>query len=194
MENNGFPKYQEQAIIRADDLSDPSVRHEEAGPAASQHVLRALGTRVRSPWKTPGIMTRLHEYAKDKLTSRQMMVRLNHEFSVELTRKAIIGQLNRQGIAPNQLAPKQQQNKPVKGHSHQVLQLRPKLVVEEIAEPVPRGDVDSGCRYLHGDAAARNFCGAPSDGPWCKYHHRKVYSVNQFARKAQDWRPKHVHR
>jgi hypothetical protein len=44
-------------------------------------------------------------------------------------------------------------------------------------EPKPLGDVEGGCRWIHGPAPGRNFCGAPQvlGGVWCGHHRARVY-------------------
>jgi hypothetical protein len=63
-------------------------------------------------------------------------------------------------------------------------------------EPEPRGDVADGCRWLHGPAEDRNYCGAPTVRfglSWCHHHAARVWNpatpaqVAKFA-KFVTWR------
>lgn len=51
---------------------------------------------------------------------------------------------------------------------------KPAEVVQMPDEPEPLGDTGRGCRWLHGEAADRNFCGAPGE-PWCEFHEAAVF-------------------
>jgi len=44
-------------------------------------------------------------------------------------------------------------------------------------EPRPMGDVEGGCRWIHGPAPGRNFCGAQRvpGTAWCGHHKARVY-------------------
>ena len=44
-------------------------------------------------------------------------------------------------------------------------------------EPRPMGDVAGGCRWIHGPAPGRNFCGAQRvpGTAWCGHHRARVF-------------------
>lgn len=48
-----------------------------------------------------------------------------------------------------------------------------------MAEPEPLGDVDDGCRWLHGAPRERNFCGAPTNvlESYCPHHRARCYII-----------------
>lgn len=51
-----------------------------------------------------------------------------------------------------------------------------RFVCVPTTEPEPQGDVPTGCRWLHGEANERNFCGSPTDTSWCPFHRAIVFS------------------
>lgn len=134
-----------------------------------------------SVWETPGLMDVLREMAAPGIHSAaELAMLLNERFSLELTRNAIMGKCWREGIPlRGRKGPEPKQKTP-----------RPR------DEPEPRGDVADGCRWMHGDASDRNFCGAPTVRfgiSWCHHHCARVWNpatpaqVAKFA-KFVTWR------
>ncbi len=140
-----------------------------------------------SIWDTPGLMDALRELAGMREHSAAVISRiLSKQFKLPITRNAVIGRMHRSklrggfgkqrpGTNPKRTAP--------------VFKADPN-------EPTPRGDVPCGCRWMHGPASDRNFCGAPTVRfgiSWCHHHCARVWNpatpaqVAKFA-KFVTWR------
>jgi hypothetical protein len=110
---------------------------------------------------------------------------LTAEFGVVFTRNACIGKAKRLGLTfggspKNGHGTKPAQHKPRRAPRPSNLQLgelavRPSLPL--VPEPQPLGDVPTGCRWLHGDAFDRNFCGAEvhKASRYCEHHFARCY-------------------
>lgn len=121
----------------------------------------------------PGLIEALRDLSSMKsYSAAQIAIKLSDRFGIEVSRNAVIGKATRLGLmGDGYVVPKVRQ--PPKLH------IVAKPVPKDGREPLPKGDVDRGCRYLHGDAYDRNFCGAETTRPstsWCAYHSEKVWS------------------
>jgi hypothetical protein len=115
-------------------------------------------------------------------TARHMTTELGRVF----TRGAVIGKAKRLGLkfdgAPKnghdttpkreKMARSRRKAKPVEGFARNV-----RADVPAMDEPLALGDVATGCRWLHGDALERNFCGAARylESRYCAHHFARVY-------------------
>lgn len=141
-----------------------------------------------SIWETPGLLKTLREMCETRLFSAaQIAQRLSVLYRIDLTRNAIIGKVDRMGY------PTRGRKKSTIAHAPRPKRVKgtEALPAPEIApeEPTPQGDVPKGCRFMHGDAMDRNFCGAPTTAQgasWCAYHAKIVWNPQSpsKARKA----------
>lgn len=140
-----------------------------------------------SVWKNEDLMTALRTLVEEGMTALQISRKLNHDFGTSLTRNAIIGKVHRAKLAfKNEPCSKKPRHDPQAAPKPRpVRRVRLKLVCD-IAEPAPLGDVDGGCRWLHGEASERNFCGAPTRllASWCPHHEARVVAVAPLVRVA----------
>lgn len=127
---------------------------------------------MKTIWDDERALKTLTHGVNEKLTSTQIAKRLAHVLGRPVTRNTVCGKLARLGIKLGQpaqrlsLIPRMRKKAPP----------RPAHIVG--VEPVPAGDVDAGCRWLHGDdLRARIFCGAPlhTVGRYCEHHFSRVY-------------------
>lgn len=138
-----------------------------------------------SVWETPGLNEALRACAAPGIYSAaELAYELSQRFHVEISRNAIMGKCWREGIPLR--GRKGPEPKPKVSSPPRPRGLLPKRIsVARIAksnplEPDPRGDVDDGCRWMHGDADARNFCGAPTVRfgiSWCPHHCTRVWNA-----------------
>jgi hypothetical protein len=135
-----------------------------------------------SPWDEPGVLQALLELAAlRQYSAGEISVKLSKRFNVDISRGSVIGKMFRENIPtrgkknrPTLSAPKPIRCKGVARPAREVRERKP-----DPLEPQPLGDVDHGCRYLHGDALDRNFCGAPTTEygtSWCEYHSMRVWN------------------
>lgn len=100
-----------------------------------------------------------------------------------VTRNACCGKADRLGLPPvlsGNMPEKQRAARGIRVVRRLKLLPKPEMAV---VEPPPRGDVPDGCRYMHAEAAARNFCGAPCVDleSWCDFHLTKVWAKAKAA-------------
>jgi len=140
-----------------------------------------------NPWRKEGLESALERLIADGLTALQISRKLNHDFGTKFTRNAIIGKVHRTKLAfKNEPCSKKPRHDPqATPKPRPVRRVRLKLACD-IAEPTPLGDVDGGCRWLHGEASERNFCGAPTRllASWCPHHEARVVAVAPLVRVA----------
>lgn len=142
-------------------------------------------------WKKEGLETALTKLTEEGMTALQIARKLNHDFGTEFTRNAIIGKVHRIKLAfktqPSSKAPRhdpQAKPKPrVKPPSARHLRLQ---LINGTSEPMPLGDVDTGCRWLHGEPSRRMFCGSPTRplSSWCPHHEARVVAVAPLVKVA----------
>ena len=116
-------------------------------------------------------------------SASQMATLLSARFGVTITRNALIGKCSRNGIAlrgskklPLEL-PKVSKTPPKRRLMFPKAQKAPRPIKIAIPEPSPVGDVPGGCRWIHGGALDRLFCGAPAThGSWCEHHAKRVWA------------------
>lgn len=138
--------------------------------------------------KTPGLQRALASAVRQKLTAAEIADRLSAKFKMKIGRKAVMGRVRRTGL---QLAappgyPHGERGKKPRTASGQRRAPSKALPIVALA-PTPRGDVPTGCRWMHGDhLRERNFCGAArvNHSPWCGFHWPIVYDVGATARSA----------
>lgn len=116
-------------------------------------------------------------------SAAQMAHLLSARFGITITRNALIGKCSRHGIAlrgskkSTLELPKVTTTPPKRRLMHPQAMKAPKAVKVSIPEPLPAGDVPDGCRWLHGEALKRIFCGAPiHSGSWCQHHAKRVWA------------------
>ena len=135
-----------------------------------------------SVWDEPGVMEALMEIASiQKYSAAEIAVMLSKRFNLNISRNSVIGRMSRNNIAlrgkknrPTLSAPKPIRCKGVAKPAREVRERKP-----DPLEPQPLGDVDTGCRWIAGDALDRNFCGAETTEygtSWCEYHSRRVWN------------------
>lgn len=122
------------------------------------------------------------------MTAKQTARQLSAEFCESFTRNAVIGKacrlnLNFPGVWRGGISAKEAGKKPkiARAWRPAVKKPKPPRPLDDapiIAEPIPAGDVDRGCRYMHGDdVRARIFCGAEKfgDSSYCEHHFRRCH-------------------
>lgn len=134
---------------------------------------------------TPTAIDMLHAGAADGLSVSQLARRLSEHFGIDFSRNSVMGKVHRLGLplARSQGRPLQDNPAPKAVRAKRIrIAARPRPSAPEplppIDEPAPLGDVDTGCRWLHGDdARARNFCGAEKreGSSYCEHHGRRYY-------------------
>lgn len=130
--------------------------------------------------------SRLAELVERGFTSKQIARSLSIEFGISYSRNSVIAQCGQIGLqlkgksrrpavppptrvtlGSTKIAPPEAYNIPKRVRSD----------VDPVPEPDPAGDVASGCRWLHGDAVDRIFCGAEAfrRSRYCQHHFARVY-------------------
>ena len=138
-----------------------------------------------SVWETPGLVDALRAQAAPGIFSAaELAAQLSHRFSVELSRNAIMGKCWRDNIplrgrkGPEPKAPKPPKPQAIIQEYLKTPRIKRSALLK-CDEPEPRGDVADGCRFMHGDASLRNFCGAPTVRfglSWCHHHSARVWN------------------
>ena len=153
-------------------------------------------------WERPGVVEVLRAAAAPGIyTASELASLLSERFGVDISRNAVMGKCWRDNIplrprtAPKPKAPRQP--KPLAVIQEYLKAPRVKRsTLLQCDEPEPRGDVADGCRWLHGPAEDRLFCGAPTVRfgiSWCHHHCARVWNpatpaqVAKFA-KFVTWR------
>ena len=122
-------------------------------------------------------------------SASQMAKMLSARFGIPITRNALIGKCSRNNIALRG-------SKKMPMEDWRKAKAAPKPIKVAIPDPSPIGDVPGGCRWIHGDALDRLFCGAPTVRwgiSWCHHHCARVWNpatpaqVAKFA-KFVTWR------
>lgn len=138
--------------------------------------------RRPSIWDTPGLMEALRAMSDMRqYTAAQIARKLSHDFKLNISRNAVIGKAFRNNMATRGRPPAK--IKPASQPRVFKEKAPPKIVIE-LNEPMPAGDVPEGCRFMHGEALNRNFCGAPTSSvtsSWCDYHARIVFNTGAGA-------------
>ncbi len=159
-------------------------------------------SQKRTFWERPGVVEVLRAAAAPGIyTASELASLLSERFNVDISRNAVMGKCWRDNIplrprtAPKPKAPRQP--KPLAVIQEYLKAPRVKRsTLLQCDEPEPRGDVADGCRWMHGDATDRNFCGAPTVRwgiSWCHHHCARVWNpatpaqVAKFA-KFVTWR------
>jgi len=136
-------------------------------------------------WERPGVVEALKAAAAPGIyTAFELAALLSQRFDCDISRNAVMGKCWRLNIPlRGRTAPKPKAVKPNKPLAviQQYLKAprvkRSTLLKCDEPEPKPRGDVDDGCRFMHGSALERLFCGAQKAvGSWCEYHAAVVFS------------------
>ena len=162
-------------------------------------------SRKHTFWERPGVVDVLRAAAAPGIyTASELATLLSERFNVDISRNAIMGKCWREGIplrgrkGPEPKAPKVPPPPKPQAIINEYLKT-PRIkrsALLQCDEPEPRGDVADGCRWMHGDAADRNFCGAPTVRfgiSWCHHHCARVWNpatpaqVAKFA-KFVTWR------
>lgn len=140
-----------------------------------------------SKW-TPAARDKLAELVEAGRTGGQISRQLSSDFGVQFSRNSVISQILRLGLqlkgksrreigkerartASPLLTSKKIVTKP------KAIEPNPRADMLALPEPVPQGDVDRGCRWMHGDPLDRNFCGADRHGltRYCAHHYARAY-------------------
>lgn len=128
----------------------------------------------------------------DDGTSRaEIAARLGKKLGQTVTKNAVIGRLNRLGLAKPRKAKEAPKPKSPNRYYH-IANKAPRAVLEVVNEIAGN---PGGCQYIHGDAKDREFCGKPTvrigSGAWCAQHVRVVYEkvTRDFSKKAKALRP-----
>ncbi len=159
-----------------------------------QLACRAVRSRggggVRYIWDTPGMVEDLKAILEQGATAGEAASILKRTWGVHVSRSAVIGKAYRLGFelrsqgcrseALGKIARK------VRGPNKHPQPPKPAPIPRMpimVDEPQPLGDVDGGCRYLHGDATLRAFCGHGTWplSPWCDFHRRRVWAMHRAA-------------
>jgi len=146
---------------------------------------------INCPWKVPGVIEALREEAAMGVYSAaQLASLLSRRFNIDLTRNAVMGKCFRDGIPLRSKiglkgtstacrpAPKPPKPKTIINEYLKTPRIKRSALLK-CDEPEPRGDVADGCRWLHGPAEDRNFCGAPTVRfglSWCHHHAARVWN------------------
>jgi hypothetical protein len=156
-------------------------------------------------WERPGVVEVLRAAAAPGIyTASELATLLSERFNVDISRNAVMGKCWREGIPlRGRRGPEPKAPSVPKPHKPQAI-INEYLKAPRIKrsallkcdEPEPRGDVADGCRWLHGPAEDRLFCGAPTVRfgiSWCHHHCARVWNpatpaqVAKFA-KFVTWR------
>jgi hypothetical protein len=135
-----------------------------------------------SPWDEPGVMEALLALsALRHYSAAEIAVKLSKQFKVSISRGSVIGKMFRENIPLRGKKSRPTLSNPyAKRPTKAPAQAKaPKPIKVDPSEPKPLGDVPCGCRYLHGDALDRAFCGAETTeygSSWCDYHSRRVWN------------------
>ena len=137
-------------------------------------------------WDREGVIDFARELVSKGMSAGQISRELSGRYETDVSRNAVIGKLRRLGIellgpaVGIAIARKLAAGKPVVRRRP-----RPKMPkaityhdAPHAGEPAPRGDVDDGCRWLHGEATDRNFCGASlwQVSKYCPHHFRRCFT------------------
>lgn len=131
------------------------------------------------------LMGELRALADTQLYSASQMAKmLSARFGIPITRNALIGKCSRNKIAlrgskkmPMEDWRKALRPAPQRAKSYPKAKAAPKPIKVAIPEPRPIGDMPGGCKWMHGDALDRLFCGAPAThGSWCAHHAKRVWA------------------
>lgn len=121
---------------------------------------------------------RLRLHVAEGLTSSEISRRMSDHYGVSYSRNAIMGQIHRLKLKLHGAvigADGERIRRPITPRSVKVAPPKPAKAPPP-EEPAPRGDVEDGCRWLHGDAVERVFCGAPVHrAAWCAHHYSRAY-------------------
>ena len=172
---------------------------------SQKHVEWGKMAHEGSVWEIPGLVDALRRQAKPKVyTAAELAKQLSERFGVLISRNAVMGKCWREGIplrgrkGPEPKAPSAPKPPKPQAIINEYLKT-PRIKRSELLqcdEPEPRGDVADGCRWMHGDATDRNYCGAPTVRfgiSWCHHHCARVWNpatpaqVAKFA-KFVTWR------
>ena len=151
---------------------------------------------TRTLWDTPNLQETLEALLDEGYTAGEAARALTKRFGVSISRNAVIGRAYRTKTALKRAHRRQytdEQRIAVKLLKEE--ELRERVAMQQrviecnrlarersmMVEPKPKGDVEHGCRYLHGEASKRKFCGAPVRPltSWCEYHHTVVYVASK---------------
>lgn len=149
-------------------------------------------------WGKPAVKM-LGELLARGLSSSQAARALSAHFGANYTRNAIIGKSKRLGFKllgkPRAVAsagpttPRVRREKAKRVAA--VYQLIPgyRVDIPYVGEPIAAGDVSDGCRWMHGEPAAFNFCGAVKfHGSYCQHHYARVTLAPTKAQRKDDRR------
>ena len=136
-------------------------------------------------WERPGVVEVLRAAAAPGIyTASELATLLSERFNVDISRNAVMGKCWRDNIplrprtAPKPKAPRQPKPLAVIQEYLKAPRVRRSALLK-CDEPEPRGDVADGCRWMHGDATDRVFCGAPTVRfgiSWCHHHCARVWN------------------
>lgn len=151
---------------------------------------------TRTLWDTPNLQETLEALLAAGYTAGEAARVLTKRFGVSISRNAVIGRAYRTKTALKRAHRRQYTDEQrIAAKLLKEEKLRERIAMQQRVlernrlarersmkiEPKPKGDVEHGCRYLHGEASKRKFCGAPVREltPWCEYHYGVVYTISK---------------
>jgi len=154
-----------------------------------------MTSKPGSIWNLHGTLDALIKLQGSGLSRGQMARKLSAEFHTEISRSAVCGKLHREGFPAPKMPTRAVDQVKVNAApvvSTHLLSVRPPPPLQSY-EPQPMGDIATGCRWLHGDARERNFCGADkwAGGSWCPYHHAICLAPDG---KSKPQKPRNFHK
>lgn len=146
-----------------------------------------MAKKYNTVWEVKGVMEMMAALADQRKTSGYISRALSDHFKMEFSRNAVIGKMHRTGLSLGGKAKGYTTAHSTvvrKNHAPRLPRKVSSIISTPTDEPKPSGDISTGCRFMHGDAKDRNFCGSETEvgRSWCVFHQRVVF--NQIQKKA----------
>jgi hypothetical protein len=160
---------------------------------SSKHAEWGRMAHEGSVWEIPGLVDALRRQAKPEVyTAAELAKQLSERFGVLISRNAVMGKCWRENIplrGRKGPEPRPKPPKPMKVIQEYLKAPRVKRSsLLKCDEPEPKGDTPEGCRWMHGPAEDRVFCGAPTvrwGVSWCHHHCARVWNPATPAQTAK---------